>query len=280
MALVSSPKPGDDVSVRQAIQKLGSTKLGVTSTPTFLGVTTTTLTISGLTTNSLIYPVAGLLTSLGAATDGQLPIGDTGSVPVLATITQASANQVRVVNAAGSITLSTPQDIHAGATNFIVAGGSFTGVFSGISPTAGEHLATKEYVDLAIGTEIDFFLSNTASGVGSAFTIYAHDTGEAQSTIDTTTDYPTGLGTGDNQLIFSFLTEVGQPGIKYLRDGVYDAHAHLHRSAGNKPTSVYWTLSYVDADGSSNETLVVTGETSGALTGTPIPYDLHAVLTP
>jgi len=55
------------------------------------------------------------ITSLGAATNGQIPIGSTGADPVLATIT-GTANQITVTNGAGSITLSTPQDIHTGAT--------------------------------------------------------------------------------------------------------------------------------------------------------------------
>ena len=125
MSLISNPKPGDDVSVRQAMARLGSSKLGPTSTPKFLGVTTTTLTITGLTTNALIYPVSGLLTSLGAATNGQIPIGSTGVVPVLAGIT-GTANQVVSTPGAGSITLSTPQDIHAAASNFTVAGETVT----------------------------------------------------------------------------------------------------------------------------------------------------------
>ena len=56
----------------------------------------------------------GAITPLAAATNGQLPIGSTDADPVLATLT-GTANQVNVANAAGSITLSTPQDIHTGA---------------------------------------------------------------------------------------------------------------------------------------------------------------------
>lgn len=57
----------------------------------------------------------GDIASLGAATDGQLLIGGTGSAPALAAITQ-TANQVLVTNGTNSITLSTPQDIHSGAS--------------------------------------------------------------------------------------------------------------------------------------------------------------------
>ena len=220
----------------------------------------------------------GAITPLGVAANGKIPIGSVGADPVLAEIT-GTANQIISTPGAGSITLSTPQDIHTGASPIFV-GGTFSAVVTGVSPITGDHFATKEYTDMAIGTELDMFLSDNASGVGSNYFMFQQETGEVQSTLDTTTDYPTGLGVGDNQLIFSFLTEAGQPNIPYLRDGVYDIHAHLNNATGKKPTSIYWTLSYVDADGSSNETLVVTSETSSELTDSEIAYDLHAVLSP
>jgi len=55
------------------------------------------------------------ITPLGVATNGQIPIGSTGADPVLAALT-GTANQIIVTNGAGSITLSTPQDIHTGAS--------------------------------------------------------------------------------------------------------------------------------------------------------------------
>ena len=186
-----------------------------------------------------------------------------------------TTNQVIVTdNGDGSITLSLPQDIHTGATNFSVAGGSFTGVFSGISPTANAHLATKEYVDLAVGTFIDLFLSDTASGIGSNYFMYSTDTVEGESTI-----VSAALGQGDDQLIFEYITEAGSPGVTQLRTGVYDGHLHLNRGVGDKPTTIYWTLSKVDADGTSNETLVSTSETSEEIATSGTEYSLHATLS-
>jgi len=63
----------------------------------------------------------GAVTPLAQATNGQLPIGSTGADPVLATVT-GTANQIAITNAAGSITVSTPQDIHAGASAFTMTG--------------------------------------------------------------------------------------------------------------------------------------------------------------
>jgi hypothetical protein len=86
------------------------------ASPTWAGVT-----LTGLTDDSLIYPASGVLTSLGVASNGQIPIGSTGATPVLAGLT-GTANRISVTNGAGSITLITPQDTHTGASNFTVAG--------------------------------------------------------------------------------------------------------------------------------------------------------------
>lgn len=76
------------------------------ASPTFAGIT-----LSSLVPHSFGYVSAGgLIESTAQATDGQILVGVTGADPVAATIT-GTANQIAVTNAAGSITLSTPQDI-------------------------------------------------------------------------------------------------------------------------------------------------------------------------
>jgi hypothetical protein len=70
------------------------------------------LGVATLTDHSLLVGSGtDAVTALGAATNGQLPIGSTGNDPVLAGIT-GTVNQITVTNGAGSITLSTPQDIN------------------------------------------------------------------------------------------------------------------------------------------------------------------------
>jgi len=91
------------------------------------GTGVATLTDHGL----LLGSGTDAVTPLGAATHGQIPIGSTGADPVLATIT-GTANQITVTNAAGSITLSTPQDIHTGASP----------TFAGLTTTGGRISAT------------------------------------------------------------------------------------------------------------------------------------------
>lgn len=71
------------------------------------------LTNANAVTGALPHGKGG--TGLSATpTNGQLPIGN-GSGYALATLT-GTANQVTVTNGAGTITLSTPQDIHTGAS--------------------------------------------------------------------------------------------------------------------------------------------------------------------
>ena len=86
------------------------------ASPTWAGAT-----LTGLTTDSLIYPASGVLTSLGVATNGQLPIGSTGTTPVLATIS-GTTDHISVSNGAGSITLNLD-------TNTQTLLGSFNGIF-------------------------------------------------------------------------------------------------------------------------------------------------------
>ena len=69
--------------------------------------------------------------SLGAATNGQLPIGSTGADPVLAALT-GTADQITVTNGAGTITLSTPQSINTTSSP----------QFAGVALTQGDYKGT------------------------------------------------------------------------------------------------------------------------------------------
>lgn len=150
---------------------------------------------------------------------------------------------------------------------------TFSDVATGILPITGDNLATKEYVDLAIGSELDFFLSDTDDAVvANTHVMFERETGEAEST-----EVSGSLSQGDDQLIFSWLSEIGRPAASHAREGVYDLHIHLHKT-GTKPVNIYWTLSQIDADGSSNETLIVTSEITAALTVSELTYDIHAVV--
>ena len=243
-----------DPSVRQAIQQLTTRIVGLESTPSFAS-----LTLTGVTASRLV------------STDSDKAMS---SVSNLASWVAGTVNRVTVADDGdGTITLSGPQDIHTGASPTF-AGGTFTGVVTGILPVTGDHFTTKEYVDLAIGSQLDFFLSNTDDGVvADTHVMYERETGEAQST-----EVTAALAQNPDQLIFAWLSEIGRPEASHAREGVYDMHVHLTK-AGTKAVAVYWTLSYVDANGSDNKTLIVTSETSPALTTDETAYDIHAVVT-
>jgi hypothetical protein len=145
MGLISPIKDGDWPSVRQAIAKLGSIKLGPTSIPTYANIT-----LTDLTTSSLIYPDSNkLLTSLGVASNGQLPIGSTGTTPVLATLTGV-ADEIDITNTAGSITIGIVNPL------IVSKGGSGAGTFtdhsllvgSGTDPFTAIGVASNGYIPI------------------------------------------------------------------------------------------------------------------------------------
>lgn len=85
------------------INVVGSANITGTGNP---GTNTITFNLTGTTNHALqIGNAGGSLTSLGVATDGQLPIGSTGADPVLATLTAGAG--ISITNAAGSITIAT-----------------------------------------------------------------------------------------------------------------------------------------------------------------------------
>lgn len=124
--------------------------------------------LSAWTATSLCYAsAAGVLGSLGAATDGQIPIGSTGAAPVLAAIT-GTANQVVVTNAAGSITLSTPQSIAVASTP----------TFAGL--TLSGDLTFNAALDIELAANTAAALEINSTGV---LTVYAIDTRTATDNV-------------------------------------------------------------------------------------------------
>jgi hypothetical protein len=70
---------------------------------------------TALVGNRLIRSNASSIIEADELTDGQLFIGSTGVAPIAATLT-GTTNQINIVSAAGSITLSTPQNIATTST--------------------------------------------------------------------------------------------------------------------------------------------------------------------
>lgn len=98
-------------------------------------VTTTNLTLSGLTANSLVYANASKQLTSVALTNGQLLIGSTGNAPVAATITAGTG--ISVTNGAGTITIG-----NSGVTSVGLSLPSMFGVTGSPVTTTGTLTAT------------------------------------------------------------------------------------------------------------------------------------------
>lgn len=164
-----------------------------------------TAIVSGSGANKqLTYWTGGsTLGALGAATNGQLPIGDTGNAPVLAAIT-GTANQVIVTNGAHSITLSTPQNTATTSNvtfNNVTSNGTLTAPTittagaMGISNTGGSAITVTGSADIALnptgnvtinGKPVLPILSGTTGSISGALIGIGCDTGTASVTGATT----------------------------------------------------------------------------------------------
>ena len=99
----------------------------ITGSPVSLGGAAT-VNVSGTTNHAIqVGNASGSLTSLSAATNGQLPIGFTGSDPVITTLTAGSG--ISISNGAGSITIN--------ATGVAFTWNEITGTSSGMAVNNG-----------------------------------------------------------------------------------------------------------------------------------------------
>lgn len=111
---------------------------------------------TALNDDRIMVSSAGSIVEAPALADGELLIGQSGGAPVSGSIT-GTVNQVAVANGAGSITLSTPQDIHSGASPTFVSA-----TFSGALPNeflktdGASGLTTVSSIDLTsdVGTSV------------------------------------------------------------------------------------------------------------------------------
>lgn len=185
-------------------------------------------------------------------------------------------NTLWFVNDVGTEVRIAPQDLQVTASPTFV-GGTFSAVVTGVLPTASAHLATKEYVDLAVGARDTFFLSDTGSGVGDLNFAYQHETTDVESTaVNDGVDEEYGEGTHLHQ---GFITEAGQPGTTILTSGVLSFDFHAKKgNANQRATTLYAILSSVDADGTTGKTTIAQSATTADLTDAEVIYHIHASL--
>lgn len=121
---------------------------------------TASFNLTGTTNNSLqIGNAGGSITSLGVATNGQIPIGSTGATPVLATIT-AGANVI-ITNSAGGITIAATGS-GSGLVTANADTGSATTSSNAMTWAGGSNINTS-----ATGSTVTVNLNNSPSVSGS-----------------------------------------------------------------------------------------------------------------
>ena len=78
-------------------------------------------------------------------------------------------------------------------------------------------------------------------------------------------------------LIEEFATEIGEPGITFIQDGILTFHFHARRSAGTMNARVYAEI-YTRTHPVGIETLIATTEVSNELTNVQAAYEVHATI--
>jgi len=134
--------------------------------------------------------------------------------------------------------------------------------------------ATEDGLDTqpwpATGVNLNYFLSDDAADIGGYYYMYSIETGDSSVQLTSSA-----LGIGDDQLLWSFVTEAGEPGVDTLALGAYTATLYLQKS-GNKDARVYWKLFKRDTGG--NETELLQSAVSDQLTDTNSQYVISAYL--
>jgi len=128
------------------INVIGAGNITVSGNP---ATYTETITLVGTTNHSIqLGNASGSLTSLGVATNGQLPIGSAGADPVLATLTAGTG--ISITNGAGSITID-------------ATGGSVL-AYTNVNTTPYVVLSGDQYISVdCSGGAITIELPNTAT---------------------------------------------------------------------------------------------------------------------
>jgi len=146
---------------------------------------------------------------------------------------------------------------------------SFAAVLLESDPTAKLHAATKQYVDMAVAASTwNFFLSDDISDVTGSYYMYDDETSDPTTELTTPS-----LSAGNDQLLWSFVTESGFPGVDQLTLGVYVGTIFMYKT-GTKTVNIYWKLFKRTTGGV--ETELMTSELSDDLTLSRLQYVLSS----
>jgi len=120
------------------------------------------------------------------------------------------------------------------------------------------------------GAALNFFLSDDAADIGTYYYMYPTESGNGYSELTSPS-----LSTGDDQLLWAFVTEAGEPGVEVLALGAYTATLFLKKT-GNKDVRLYWKLFKRDTGGT--ETEILQSAVSDYLTADNSQYLISAYL--
>jgi len=160
---------------------------------------TVTIDLNGMTDHALhVGNAASSLTSLGVATDGQLPIGSTGNDPVIATL-GSTLGTIQYTAGAGTLALdSETTQALSGFSSWDGAGPYFD------DTVIGDFEVSQSGVGYIKGKKVTWAAPQTETGMtaGNTYYIYIDDTG----TIGKTTVYNSALFS-DNIVLFECMRD-------------------------------------------------------------------------
>ncbi len=145
---------------------------------------------------------------------------------------------------------------------------------STITPTLPKDLVNKDYVDDATSsTAFDFFFSNSSSNIPGHFNMTETDLGRAENTLDSAS-----FNEVITVSVFNWTTLIGQPEFNEIRLGTFDVHIHANKNVGGRTVVLTPKLYNISADGTSRN-LLITFESTGALSTSSQEFDLHGTLS-
>lgn len=226
--------------------------------------------VGSFTRTSITVNAKGLVTAASSGVnDGLPPAGTTGELLVKASNTDYDAQWVPPSSLVPSLSndfllldQTTPQTIINGIPLLDAELIDFTNE---------KQLVTKEYVDNAVSFISDYYFNNTLSVVGGIYyEMTDNDLGEPTAILT-----KTGLGAGDNQPLYNWIT-VNPLGVSKLVPGIYKVHIHARAYNGTRSVNLYSEL-YTRTSGGV-ETLIATSAITPVLTTSILEYNLEDAL--
>ena len=142
------------------------------------------------------------------------------------------------------------------------------------TPSNEKDIVNKEYVDsIATRSEIELFLTENASDIGTYFDLETNVVTAAEETIAQT------ITANSTTLIASFASILDEPEIDamtLLESGIYGLHLHAEAAVA-KGMRLYFEFYHRTAGGT--ETLIGTSHDTAILTTTEEQYEVHASVT-